>query len=176
MNKEISLKKAVRFAWFSFINVLLHWSLPPVRSFLLRILGAEVGKDSVILDCAFSNAYHYGFSNLHIGNRCFIGDEVMIDLRGTTILEDSVTLSNRVCIVTHMNVGYTDHPLQKRYPTIEKTVRLKYGCYIGIAAIILPGVTIGKESVVGAGAVVTKDMPEKKLIVGVPAYVVRRTR
>ena len=170
---EISIFKAIRFAWYSFIETLLHWSLPPVRVFLLRALGVSIGKHTVILNCSFYNAYHYGFSRLTIGNNCFIGDGVMLDLRGRTILEDYVTLSSRVTTVTHMNVGYVDHPLQKRYPSRESFLTLKRGCFIGTGAILLPGVVIGKESVVGAGAVVNRDVPDKKLAVGVPAKIVK---
>jgi acetyltransferase-like isoleucine patch superfamily enzyme len=174
MNKEITWLKAIRFIWFSFIETLLHWSLPPVRVILLRLLGTAVGKNCVILNCSFFNAYHYGFSTLTIGNNCFIGDEVMFDLRGKATLEDFVTLSNRVSLVTHINVGYKDHPLQDRYPTKESPVHLRRGCYIGTGAIILPGVTVGRESVVGAGAVVTKNVPDKTLVVGVPAKVIKK--
>ena len=169
MNKEIGWFKAFRFVWFSCIQTLLHWSLPPIRVILLRWFGASIGKDSVILNCSFYNAYHYGFSKLTIGNKCFIGDEVMLDLRGRTVLEDYVTLSNRVTLVTHLNVGYKDHPLQKRYPTRESHILFKRGCFVGTGAIILSGVTVGRESVVGAGAVVTKNVIDKKKVVGVPA-------
>jgi len=172
MNKEISFGKAIRFVFYSFMQTILHWSLPPVRVLLLRFLGARVGRECVILDCVFSNAYHYGFSRLTVGNRCFIGGEALLDLRGWITMEDYVTLSHRVSLVTHINVGFKDYPLQKRYPTKESPVMLKRGCYVGTGAIILPGVTIGKESVVGAGAVVTKDVPDKKLAVGVPAHTV----
>ena len=173
MNKEISLEKAGRFFFFSIIQTILHWSLPPVRVWLLRLLGATVGKDCVVLDCSFSNAYHYGFRKLTIGDRCFIGDEVMIDLRGGVVMEDWVTVSNRVNLVTHMNVGYQGHPLQKTYPTKESPITLQRGCFIGTAATILSGVSVGRESVVGAGAVVTHSVLNNRVVVGVPAKRVR---
>ena len=163
----------IRFVWFSAVGTVLHLMLPPVRVAALRLLGAHVGKGCVILDCSFFNAYHYGFKTLTIGNHCFIGDEVMIDLRGETTIEDSATVSNRVSLVTHMNVGFPDHPLQRRYPTKESSILLKKCCYIGLGAIILPGVTVGEESVVGAGAVVTKNVPPGAVVVGVPAKVVK---
>jgi acetyltransferase-like isoleucine patch superfamily enzyme len=170
---DIPLIKMIRFAWFSLMGTMLHLMLPPVRVVALRALGAHIGKGCVILDCSFFNAYHYGFTTLTIGDHCFIGDEVMIDLRGKTVLEDMVTVSNRVSLVTHMNVGFPDHPLQHRYPTKESHIHLKKGCYIGLGAIILPGVTVGEESVVGAGAVVTHDIPKSNVAVGVPAKVMK---
>ncbi len=172
--QAIGFTKALRFVWFGWYAGLLHISLPPVRVWLLRLAGATIGQDTVIFDVRFANLYHYGFSRLSIGNRCFLGDEVMLDLRGGITLEDDVTVSNRSNIVTHINVGYADHPLQKAYPTKESRVTVKRGAYIGTAATILPGVTIGSESVVGAGAVVTKDVRSKIVVVGVPAKPIKK--
>lgn len=166
--------KLVRFLWYGLYAWLIRISLPPVRVLLLRLCGANVGSDTVIFDVRFANLYHYGFKRLRIGNRCFLGDEVMIDVRGGVILEDDVTLSNRTNVVSHINVGYPDHPLQKVYPTHESRVVIKRGAYIGTGAIILPGVTVGRESVVGAGAVVTKDVLDRVVVAGAPAKVKKR--
>lgn len=171
--QAIGFMKAVRFVWYGFYAWLIHISLPPVRVLLLRLAGVSVGADTVIFDVRFANLYHYGFARLVIGSRCFLGDEVMLDVRGGIELADDVTLSGRVTIVTHINVGYNDHPLQNIYPTREAKVVLKSGSYVGTGAIILPGVTIGKKSVVGAGAVVTKSIPSHVTVVGVPARVIK---
>lgn len=166
--------KAVRFVWYGWYCWLLHISLPPVRVWLMRLAGVKVGADTVIFDITFANLYHYGFRKLVIGKRCFLGDEVMLDVRGGIILEDDVTLSNRTMIVTHINVGFEDHPLQKHYPMKESRVTIKQGAYIGTGAILLPGVSVGRESVVGAGAVVTKNIPDKTVAVGVPAKSIKK--
>ena len=163
----------MRFLWYSWYSWLLHVSLPPLRVFFLRLAGAKIGHDTIILDVVFVNVYHYGFSKVRIGKRCYLGDGVMLDVRGGISLEDDVTLSNRVCIVSHINVGYSEHPLQRYFPTKESKVLLQRGVYVGTAAIILSGVTIGRESVIGAGAVVTKNIPERVVSVGVPAKVVK---
>lgn len=172
--ETIGFAKAARFVWYGWYCWVLHISPPPVRSALLRLAGANVGKDTVIMDVKFVNVYHYGFSRLTIGDRCFVGDEVMLDVRGGIRLENDVTVSNRTSIVSHINVGYKDHPLQAIYPTKESRVELKRGSYIGTGAIVLPGVSVGAESVVGAGAVVTKNVPPDVVVVGVPAKVMKR--
>jgi acetyltransferase-like isoleucine patch superfamily enzyme len=78
----------------------------------------------------------------------------------------------RTTILTHQDLGQS--PLKKRiYPTQQSPVLIKKGAYIGAGAILLQGVSIGKLSVVGAGAVVTKDVPDFSLVVGVPAKVIR---
>lgn len=58
-------------------------------------------------------------------------------------------------------------------PTDEDSILLKSGCWIGANSVILPGVTVGANAVVGAGSVVTKDVPDFAVAVGVPAKVVR---
>lgn len=172
--KTIGIGKAVRFVWYIFYAWLVHINLPPVRVWLLRLGGAIVGADSVIFDVRFANLYHFGFTKLIIGRRCFLGDEVMLDVRGGITLEEDVTISNRAMVLSHINVGYPSHPLQKFYPTKDSPVRIKNGSYIGSGAIVLPGVTLGRECVVGAGAVVTKDVPPHAVVVGVPARVVKK--
>ena len=172
--RTIGFSKAVRFLWYGMYAWLIHVSLSPVRVVLLRLAGATVGTDTVIMDVRFINLHHYGFKRLTIGNKCFLGDEVSLDVRGGIDLADEVTLSGRVTIVTHINVGYHDHPLQQIYPTREDKVVLKRGCYIGTGAIILPGVMIGKKSVVGAGAVVTKHVADSVMVAGVPAAFIKR--
>lgn len=173
--QTIGIRKAFSFVFWELYKGLLSLSLvPPLRGILLRLAGAHIGADTIILHVNLVNAHHYGLRTLHIGKQCFIADEVLLDLRGGIILEDGVTLSNRVSLVTHINVGYPNHPLQTAYPTKELKVRIKRGAYIGTGAILLPGVTIGRESVVGAGAVVTTSVPNHVMVAGVPAKVIKK--
>lgn len=172
--QSIGIVKALRFIWYQWYSFLLHISLPPIRVWLLHVAGARIGKDTVIMDVQFVNVYHHGFSRLSIGDRCFVGDEVMLDVRGGIRLENDVTVSNRTSLVSHINVGFADHPLQKIYPTKESPVHIKHGVYIGTGAIILSGVAVGTESVVGAGAVVTHDVPDHVVVVGAPARVIKK--
>lgn len=173
----IGWKKALRFVVFALFQATLsRVVLPPLRVWMLRLAGARVGKGCVIHNVHFDNLYHYGFSLIRIGKKCFIGDEALIDARGGVTLGDHVTLSNRVAVLTHINVGYPDHPLQKYYPTKEAKVTVNPGAYIGTGAILLPGVVVGKMAMVGAGAVVTKDVPSRSLAAGVPARVIKRLK
>lgn len=175
--KTIGIKKACRFIFFQIYGVLLSCVLiPQIRVFFMRLMGASIGSGTIIHNAKFSNLYHYGFLRLFIGNNCYIGDDVLLDCRGKIIMEDHVTISERSNIVTHINVGYPDHPLQKKYPTKEGSVKIYRGAYIGIASTILPGVTIGKESIVAAGAVVVKDVPAYSVVAGVPARMVKKIR
>lgn len=172
--KTIGIWQAIRFVWFQCFGWLIHISLPPVRAWLLQAAGARVGKDTVIMDVKFVNVHQHGFSRLSIGSRCFIGDEAMLDVRGGITIKDDVTVSNRATIVTHINVGYPDHPLQKIYPMKESAVVIQKGAYVATGVIVLPGVSIGKESVAAAGSVVTKSFSDRVLIAGVPAVVKKK--
>lgn len=172
--ETIGFKKALLFFWYTWYGYLLHISLPPIRVWLLRLMGARVGSDAVILDVRFVNLYQHGFSRLFIGNRVFIGDEVMVDVRGGVQVEDDVTIANRATIVSHINVGFADHPLQKHYPMKESGVVIKNGAYVATGTIILAGVVVGRESVVAAGAVVNKSVSDHVLVAGVPAKIIKK--
>lgn len=170
----IGIQAALRYLLYEGVSGVLNWSLPPIRVGILRLFGATIGADTVLFHVRFINLHHHGFHKIRIGKECFLGDDVSLDARGGIVLEDQVTVSSRVTFVTHINVGYPDHPLQKRYPTKETPVHVKRGAYIGTGAIILPGVSIGAESVVAAGAVVTKNVPDHTLVAGVPAVVKKK--
>lgn len=171
----IGWRKALAFVAYGLFQALLRRVLlPQVRVFMLRLAGARVGNGCVIHNVHFDNLYHWGFSKITIGSFCFIGDEVLIDARGGLTLGDHVTISNRVALLTHINVGYPDHPLQKAYPVREDPVTIDEGSYLATGAIVLPGITIGKMSVVAAGAVVTHNVPPKTVVAGVPARVIKK--
>ena len=90
-----------------------------------------------------------------IGRECFLGDECLLDLAEGIELEDQVTLAERVLVLTHLNVGYADHPLQAAFPAQAAPVRFERGSFVGAGATILAGVTVGREAFVAAGSVVT---------------------
>ena len=84
-------------------------------------------------------------------------------------IEENVDIGPNVIIVAH-DTSY--HCVQPDIPMLKKRVVIKRNAYIGAGAIILPGVTIGEYSIVAAGAVVTKDVPPRTIVAGVPARVV----
>lgn len=173
--KEIGFKKALKFLIFSFFQLFFRLlPIPQLRILFLLLGGAKIGQDSIIMDVSFFNWHHQGLNGLSLGKRCFIGDEALIDLYNKVTLEDNVTIAQRVTILTHMNVGYKNHPLQKHFPFKSLPILLQEGCVIGACATILPGVTVGQRSMVAAGAVVTHDVPPKTLVAGVPAKGIRK--
>jgi maltose O-acetyltransferase len=144
-----------------------------VRAAWLRLLGARIGSRVVLHDVRFFNLYRRGPGGLRIGDDCFLGDECLLDLAEEIHLEGQVTLAERVVILTHLNVGYRDHPLQRHFPAFAAPVRLGRGSFVGASSTILAGVRIGAGSFVAAGSVVTEDVPDGALVAGVPARKVR---
>lgn len=177
---EVGAKSAIKFALYSLVQVIYHRLInhllyfPVFRKYFLEILGAKIGNNTQIMDISFFNWHRLGPKGLKIGMNCFLSDEVLIDLYESVIVEDDITIGQRVTVLTHTNVGYSDHPLQKYFPKTSAPVRIKAGSFIGAGAIIMSGITIGKESFVAAGSVVTKNVPPRTLVAGVPAKIIRK--
>lgn len=180
--QEIGKTKTIKFIFYVLVEVLYHNLIdhilffPQIRKLFLQILGARIGTDSIIMSVKLINWHHFGPEGLKIGNKCFLADEAMLDLYDSIILEDQVTLGQRVIILTHVNVGYLDHPLQKYFPKKSQGVTVASGSFIGAGSIILPGVKIGKKCFIAAGSVVNKNVPPNSLYAGVPAKLLRKIR
>lgn len=171
---EVGWRRVARFGFVTLAMVPYRLALvPPLRRAWLRLLGARIGAGSVLHDVRFFNLYRRGLSGLVIGRRCFLGDECLLDLADSIELGDEVTLAERVLVLTHTNVGYETHPLQSLFPASEAPVVFESGCFVGASVTILPGVRVGTASFVAAGSVVTRDVPPRTLVAGVPARTVR---
>jgi len=176
--REIGLGGAFRFLFWKLFELGFRaaW-LPPFRALLLRIGGARLGGAVTVEDVRFLNLHRPGgLSKLSLGKRVFIGREVLLDLAAPLVLEDDVTIGPRVTILTHEKIGFASHPLHPFFPERTGAVRLEAGSYVGACALILQGVTVGKCSVVAAGAVVTENVPEWTVVGGVPAKKIRDVR
>jgi len=171
---EIGWRKAFRFGWFTLAMVPYRLALvPQLRAPWLRLLGASIGRRSILHDVRFFNLYRRGLSGLVVGAECFVGDECLFDLAEGITLEDQVTLAERVLVLTHTNVGYHDHPLQAHFPALQAPVVMERGCFVRAGVTILPGLRLGRECFVAAGSVVTQDVPARTVVAGVPARPVR---
>jgi acetyltransferase-like isoleucine patch superfamily enzyme len=107
-----------------------------------------------------------------IGNHVWIGPQSYFDGRDL-ILEDYVGWGHGARVLGSLHTGMpVDLPVIQTDLAI-KPVRVKARADIGMGAIVLPGVTIGEDSIVGAGAVVTKDVPPYAIVAGVPARFLR---
>ncbi|QDA60342.1 sugar O-acetyltransferase [Hymenobacter jejuensis] len=107
--------------------------------------------------------------NIHIGKNVFVNHACTFMDRGGIVLEDNVLVGPKVNLIT------SNHPTEpgQRRSTISKPIIVKRGAWLGANATVMPGVTIGENAIVGAGAVVTKDVPANSIVAGVPARVVK---
>jgi len=117
----------------------------------------------------------YRAMGVRIGRGVFVGLDSWLDDQFPELitLEDDVVVSFRVTVVVHDDARRMDAILPGQGDGTVAPVTLKRGCYLGAGCIVLPGVTVGERAVVGAGAVVTRDVPPGKVVVGSPARVVR---
>ena len=112
---------------------------------------------------------------LRIGDRVSMGRDIVIACIGLVEIAADVLTADRVFIGdTYHDFRDPDTPVIEQRLADPRPVRIGRGAFIGIGAIVLPGVTIGKNGYVGAGAVVTEDVPERSVVVGNPARVIRR--
>ena len=105
--------------------------------------------------------------NVRIGNGVTIMNGVLIMGRGGVTIEDNVMVAANAKLISN------NHDPYDRIVLLCKPVLIKEGAWIGAAATILPGVTVGKYAIVGADSVVTKNVPDYAVVVGNPAKVVK---
>ena len=114
----------------------------------------------------------------HVGKECFIGDYVRIDTGHADMitLEDHVSIASGTRLLCHQR-DFTDYCIGDDYMKlgyIVKPIVLKKGCLVGMESFVMPGVTIGEGAIVGAGSLVTKDIPPYTIATGRPAKVVKQ--
>lgn len=109
-----------------------------------------------------------------IGENVIIGEYTTIQAQAKVIIEDDVLLASKIQIITNFHL-YEDTDIPIKYQkSICKPIVIKRGAWIGINSTILSGVTIGVNSVVGAGSVVNRDVPDYTVVGGVPARVIKK--
>ena len=145
-------------------------ALPPrdlERQALLKGLFASMG-DGVVIKGNFNCDY---------GRHISIGSNVFINCNVTILDTNRVTIGNDVFIAPGVVISPASHPIDPERRAarfyVSSPVVIQDRAWIGANATVLPGVTIGKNAIVGAGAVVTKDVPDNCIVVDVPAKVVR---
>jgi len=113
----------------------------------------------------------------HVGKGCFIGDNVRIDAGHSDMItiEDGVSVAGGTRLLCHQR-DFTNYYVGSDYMKLGYTVKpivLKKGCLIGMESFVLPGVTVGEGAIVGAGSLVTRDIPAWTIATGRPAKVVK---
>jgi acetyltransferase-like isoleucine patch superfamily enzyme len=136
-----------------------------VREYLSAIIGKKVDESTTIFAPFYVNFGRF----IKLGKNVFINHACsFLDMGGITI-EHDVLIGPRVNLITE------NHPLDPsdRRALITKPIVIKRNAWVGAGATILPGVTIGENAVIAAGAVVSKDVHANTVVGGVPAKFIR---
>ncbi|MBA4851429.1 sugar O-acetyltransferase [Emticicia sp. BO119] len=155
------------------VNTTMQWSVElnnaternQIRKCLEKIIDKKVDESTTVFV-----PFHTNFGRfIHIGRNAFINKNcTFLDLGGITI-DDDVLIGPNVQLITE------NHPVKpsERKALELKSIHIQKNVWIGAGAIILPGVTVGENSVVAAGAVVSKDVPANTIAGGVPARILK---
>lgn len=114
-------------------------------------------------------------SNLKIGSNCYFGNRVSFLVGDEIKIGDYVLVADDVSFVSenHGMNPESDIPYMNQILSTAP-INIEDGCWIGEKAIIMPGVSVGKQAVIGAGSIVTKDIPAYSVAVGNPARVIKQ--
>ena len=110
--------------------------------------------------------------NIHVGKNVFINAGCKFQDQGGIYIDDGSFIGHDVILAT---LNHAEKP-EERYDMFPAPIRIGKGVWIGSGAKILPGVSIGDNAIVGAGAVVTKDVEANTIVLGMPAKPVRKIK
>jgi len=168
-SKEVFLKIINRIAnWFLDFELMVlrcvgYIPFHIIRKNIYRLFGVKIGRGSTI----HMWANFFMPKNIKIGNDSIIGNNAFLDGRAPLVIGNHTDIASEVMIYnSEHNINSID------FSAREEKVEIGDYCFIGPRVIILPGVKIGKGCVIGAGAVVTKNITDFSVVGGVPAEVI----
>lgn len=149
----------------------LHYLPFIIKSFLIRHRFKKLGKN-------FMAEGNFGYTNPHhisIGDNVYFNNNVRLIAQG----DANISIGNNVMIGTYAYLFTRVHTFKnkvipmKEQPILHKSIIIKDDVWIGAHSIIMPGITIEKGAIIGAGAVVTKNVQQFAIVGGVPAKLIR---
>lgn len=138
------------------------------RQALMKEMFAEIGEN-----CYLEPPFHANFGGAHV----HFGNNVYANFNLTCVDDTHIYVGDNTMFGPNVTIATAGHPilpsLREQAYQYNMPVRIGKNCWVGAGAVILPGVTIGDHVVIGAGSVVTKDLPSKVVAVGNPCRVLR---
>lgn len=141
------------------------YSEEEVRDFLSQITGRKVDPSLWLIPPFYTD---FG-RNIHFGKNVFVNSACTFMDRGGITIDDEVFIAPKVNLIT---INHDINPFN-RSTTICKPIHIEKRVWIGVAATICPGVRIGENSIVGANALVSKDVPPNTIVGGNPARIIK---
>ena len=140
-----------------------------LREAKLREMFAEVGENTYVESPFYANM---GGRHVHLGRNVYTNF-------GLTLVDDThIYIGDYTMIGPNVTLATAGHPidpdLRRKGLQYNLPVRIGRNCWLGAGVIVMPGVTIGDNSVIGAGSIVTKDIPANVVAVGNPCRVLRQ--
>lgn len=138
------------------------------RTALLKEMFAEIGEN-----CYIEPPFHSNFGGKHV----HFGKNVYANFNLTCVDDTHIYIGDYTMIGPNVTLATAGHPilpeLREKGYQFNMPVRIGKNCWLGAGVIVLPGITIGDNTVVGAGSIVTKDLPPNVVAVGNPCKVLR---
>ncbi len=135
---------------------------------LLKQLFAEIGES-----CYIEAPFHANWGGKHV----HLGSHVYVNYNLTLVDDTHIYIGDHVMIAPNVVIATGTHPihpeLRRKEAQYNLPVHIQDNVWLGAGCLVMPGVTIGENSVIGAGSVVTKDIPENVVAVGNPCRVLR---
>ncbi|MCP3873905.1 MAG: acyltransferase [Desulfobacteraceae bacterium] len=180
----------IKQAWYRLQNLYIRYKLSPqlkslgkhpfiVKPWHIELFGSpiSIGDNITLLGCSDKKTRLTVWSNKKDVNGIMIGNHVLISPGVRISAANSIIISDSCMLASHAYITDSDwHGIYDRSMTSDETscVILEENVWIGDSAIVCKGVTIGKNSIIGAGSVVTSDVPPDVIAAGNPAKVIKQ--
>ena len=168
MDPEILAEQLVYLDMLNTYNQMSHLDLP-AREAMMKKMFAEVGENCYVESPFYAN---WGGHHVHFGNNVYSNF-------GLTLVDDThIYVGDCTMFGPNVTIATAGHPIDPELRTkglqYNMPVHIGKNCWLGAGVIVMPGVTIGDNTVIGAGSVVTRDIPSGVVAVGNPCRVLRR--
>ncbi len=141
------------------------------RTNLLKEMFAEIGEN-----CYIEPPFHANFG----GHHCHFGKNIYVNYNLTAVDDTHIYVGDNTMIAPNVILASAAHPLdpeeRRKGYQYNKPVHIGKNCWLGAGVIVVPGVSIGDDTVIGAGSVVTKDIPSGVVAVGNPCRVIKEIK
>ena len=141
------------------------------RTNLLKEMFAEIGEN-----CYIEPPFHANFG----GHHCHFGNNVYANYTLTAVDDTHIYVGDNTMIAPNVILASAAHPLdpeeRRKGYQYNQPVHIGKNCWLGAGVIVVPGVSIGDDTVIGAGSVVTKDIPSGVVAVGNPCRVIKEVK
>ncbi|RMI34474.1 DapH/DapD/GlmU-related protein [Streptomyces triticirhizae] len=149
------------------INALTYAQQDEIRERWTELTGQAVDETFHLIPPVYTD---HGV-NLRVGRDVFVNQGCRFNDMGGIEIGDDVMLGPNVSLISS---GHPLDPDRRRSEVTSAPIRIERNVWIGASAVVLQGVTVGADAVVAAGAVVTRDVPARSVVAGVPARVIKK--